>query len=305
MTSYNAQDSIVRALDSALAQDWPNCEIVIVDDGSKDNSVAVIEDKIRGRDNCTLVVHGHNRGFPAALNTMVNNAKGEFIAIFDDDDESREDRLSCQYRAIVDHEKENGATMTACYGSGVRVYPNGYTVPLLAIGSRPVAPSGTLVMDYQLFGEKAKGVFFGNGTPSCSLMVRKSTFDAVGPYDENLRRCEDSDFAIRLATNGGHFIGTREEVIKQYATGGHDKSPSVDYDSRVSLIEKYRGYLDDKKRYRYALGWQKMKYYHYSRRPFRAFIELVSLALKHPVWTVSHFRRSAPARIVHERKMRK
>jgi GT2 family glycosyltransferase len=172
------------------------------------------------------------------------------------------------------------------------------------MGARPEIPVGMCVADYHLFGDRVKGVFYGGGTPSCSLMVRRSTLDAVGPYDETLRRCEDSDFAIRLARKGGHFIGCPEQVIRQFATGGHDKNPSVEYESHRALIEKYRDYLTPKNRYRYALDWQKIKYYHFSRQPFRAFLVLAGMAIRHPVWTFSQFRRSAPSRIAHERKMK-
>ena len=303
MTCFNAADSIGRALDSALAQDWPNLEIVIVDDGSRDGSVSVVENRIANRGGCKLVVHDRNRGFPSALNTMIAHAGGEFVAIFDDDDESTEDRVSCQYRSIVDHERHSGNGLVACYASGVRVYPNGYRRPFSAIGSRPMVPDGLCVADYHLYGERAPGVFFGGGTPSCSLMARKSTFEAVGPYDETLRRTEDSDFAIRLARKGGHFIGCREELITQHATGGHDKRPATDYESHRSLIEKHRDYLIARSRYQYALDWQKLKYHHFSRQPFKAGVALISLALKHPAWTFSHFLRSAPNRAIHEWRM--
>jgi glycosyltransferase involved in cell wall biosynthesis len=303
MTSFNARDTIARALDSALAQDWPNLEIVVVDDGSNDDSVAVINEKIHGRDNCRLIVHGRNRGFPAALNSVVGAARGEFLAIWDDDDESRTDRLSVQYRTIVEYEKLAGTDLVACYASGLRLYPNGYTIPFEAIGSRPEVPVGMCVADYHLFGARIGGVFYGAGTPSCSLMVRTSTLAAVGSYDETLRRCEDSDFAIRLARREGHFVGCGEQLIRQFATGGSDKKPDVEYDSHVALIEKYREYLIGINRYRYALDWQKIKFYHFSRKRVRAFVALAGLAMRHPAWTIAQFRRSAPARLVHERRM--
>jgi len=62
-------------------------------------------------------------------------------------------------------------------------------------------------------------------------------------------------------------------------------------------------YLIDGGRYQYALDWQKLKYHHFSRQPVRACVALVSLALKHPAWTFSHFLRSAPNRAIHEWRM--
>lgn len=303
MTCFNAERTIGRALDGALAQDWPNVEIVLVDDGSSDASMAVVEGKIAGRDNCRVIRHEQNRGFAAALNTMIANARGEFIAIFDDDDDSRGDRLTRQHDTIVDYERRTGVGLIACYASGLRVYPNGYTRPFTAIGSYPEVPTGACVADYHLFGEVARGVFLGGGTPSCSLMARRATFAAVGPYDETMRRTEDSDFAIRLARAGGHFVGCREELIRQHATGGHDKRPIVDYESHRALIEKNRDYLVAKGRYRYALDWQEMKYHHFARRPLRAWAALIRLAARHPAWTLAQLWRNAPGRMIHEWRM--
>ena len=77
------------------------------------------------------------------------------------------------------------------------------------------------------------------------------------------------------------------------------------FDAKNDLIEKYRDYVLEKNRYRYALDWQKIKFYHFSRRRFRALVALAGLALRHPAWTIAQFRRSAPARLVHERRMKR
>lgn len=305
MTCYNAEDTILRALDGALTQDWPHFEIVIVDDGSVDQSVAILQKKIQNHKNITLIVHEKNKGFPAALNTMIAHAKGEFIAIFDDDDQSRSDRISCQYRTIVDYESKTAAPLVACYASGIRLYPNGYQMHFQAIGSRPKIPVGLCVADHLLFFQHMPGVFFGGGTPSCSLMTRKTTYAAIGPYDETLRRSEDTDFSVRLARKDGHFIGCAEEVIYQYSTDGADKRPLITYQGYRALIEKHHDYLVSRRRYDYALAWQKFKYHHFARQPLRALGTLLLLAARHPVWTLSQFWRSVPKRFIHEWRIRR
>lgn len=305
MTCYNAQDTIERALEGALKQDWPHFEIVIVDDCSQDKSISVIEEKIKHHDHVRLVVHKENKGFPAALNSMIKNASGEFIAIFDDDDESRENRLSCQYEAIINYERETKATLLACYASGVMLYDNGYRVPFRAIGSQPKVPAGACVADYLLFFEKEPGMFFGGGTPSCALMARQTTFVEVGFYDESLRRAEDADFSIRLALKGGHFIGCPEDLLVRHSTAGEDKNPDMFYEGYCALFEKHRDYLEGKNRYDYAHGWLKMKYHHFARQPLKAFWDLMFLIIKHPVWTGSHFCQSAPRRLIHEWKVKR
>lgn len=303
MCCYNAEDTVGRALDSALAQDWPNFELVVVDDGSRDGTAKIIEEKIAGKASARLIRHTTNKSFPAALNTVIENAKGEFIAIFDDDDESCPDRLSIQHRTITAYEKKIGACLVACWGSGTRRYPNGYELKFEAIGSRSRAPIGTETADFLLFYGRKPDVFYGSGTPSCSLMTRRSTYQAVGPYDETMFRSEDADFSMRLALKGGHFIGCQESLILQHSTGGVEKRPEVTYESYRALMEKYRSYLESCKRYDYAMAWNELRLHHFARRHFRALLVLARLFLRHPILTWAHFWSTAPKRLIHERKM--
>ncbi len=106
ITSFNAEDTIARAIESAFAQDYPNIEIIIVDDCSSDESCTVIQKAIKGYPVARLIPHETNTGFAGALNTIINTAKGAFIAIFDDDDVSLPPRLSAQYQRIIDYEKK-------------------------------------------------------------------------------------------------------------------------------------------------------------------------------------------------------
>ena len=303
MCCYNSEDTVARAIDSALAQDWPNFELLIVDDGSKDKTPDIIKAKIEGHPNARFIQHEVNKTFPGALNTVLSESKGEFIAIFDDDDESRPNRLSIQYKTITDYETETGAKLVACWGSGVRRYPNGYEVRFQAIGSEEIVPKGTMIADRILYYEQEEGVFYGSGTPSCSLMTRKSTYDIAGPYDETMFRSEDADFAIRFGMKGGHYIGCKEEVIIQYSTGGNEKNAQNMYNSYRLVMEKYKDYLIKKKRFNYAMTWNKLRLHHFSKNIPKACLTLAYLFLRHPVLTWGHFWDTAPKRLIHEWKM--
>lgn len=300
---YNSEDTVARAINSALMQDYPNFEVIIVDDGSSDRTAEVIQKTIAGHVNARFIKHEKNKRFPGALNTVIDNAKGEFIAIFDDDDESSKDRLSVQHRTITEYERKTGAKLVTCWGSGVRRYPNGYEVPLQAIGSRGQPPIGMEAPDFLLSYVRKPGVFYGSGTPSCSMMTRKSTFMEVGLYDEGLMRSEDTDFAIRFGQKGGHFIGCVEPVLIQYSTDGAEKKPEVNYDSYKILMEKHRAYLESVGRFDYSMMWNRLRFYHFSRKRLHAVMQLAKLFVRHPVLTWTHFWSSAPRRLMHEWKM--
>ena len=91
-----------------------------------------------------------------------------------------------------------------------------------AVGADGTPPVGSVMADYLLFNKRDRNIF-GAGTPTCSMMARTSLFRKVGGFDRFMRRQEDVDFAIRLSLMGGHFIGTSEHLLTQYATSGNEK----------------------------------------------------------------------------------
>ncbi|TFH51036.1 MAG: glycosyltransferase, partial [Lysobacterales bacterium] len=226
ITCFNAASTIERALQSAFRQDWPNIDILIVDDASSDGSTAIIDGLIANRREARLIRHATNTGPAGARNTILAEAKGEFIVFLDDDDEALPGRVAGQVLCLEAYEKRSGAGLVACYASGTRVYCNGYRLDLPAIGSLGQAvPKGSGMVDFLLLYRRRPDWCYGTGTPSCSILARRSTFAAVGGFDSEFRRVEDADFAIRLALKGGHFIGTPQRLFIQHSTAAPDKAP--------------------------------------------------------------------------------
>ena len=252
ITCFNAQETIARAIHSALAQDWSNIEILVVDDASSDSSVTHIEELAKENPSIRLIVHDHNQGPAAARQSIVENAKGEFIAFFDDDDEALPQRCRVQYEKIISYEAQHKNVPVACYASGTRLYPNGYALELHAIGSQEKVPSGTDLANYVLFYGKTPGVFYGAGTPTCALMARTKTIKDIGGFDPAFRRVEDVDFAIRLSLAGGHFIGCAQSLFVQHSTQGNDKAPAKNLEAELQLVEKHKDYLKSVGMYEYA-----------------------------------------------------
>ncbi len=303
ITCYNAAATIGRALESALGQDWPNFEVVVADDASSDDSFRILDEWARRDSRIRLYRLPQNGGCAAARNTILEHARGAFVAFFDDDDTSRPDRLRRQYERIVSYEKVTGAALIACYTSGIRCYQNGHEMPIQAIGSQPVVPIGTVLVDYLLAFIREPHVFYGAGTPTCSLMARTETLVAVGRFDESMRRQEDADFAVRLGLKGGHFIGTPEPLLQQYATAGSGKDARTEHESLQRLLSKNRDYLERKGLYDYMLGWSEIRFRHFNREPLLALMALLRLGMRFPWKTARHFIVSASRRYQHERKI--
>ncbi len=304
ITCYNAQSTIERAIDSGLNQTWPNLELLVVDDGSVDNSMDVLNCKSALDGRIRVIKHSINRGCAAARNTLIDAAQGEFIAFFDDDDASLPNRLQLQYDRIISYEQENDVHLVACYASGQRTYPNGYIFPLHAVGSNGAPPVGLAMVDYLLFNKRQTNIFYGAGAPTCSLMARRNVFRNLGGFDVLMRRQEDVDFAVRLGFQGGHFIGIAESVLNQYATVSNEKTALIEFESTLRLLDKNIDYLNASGNYRYMRLWSEMRYRHFSRRDGCALLLLVRLLTRYPLRTTQHFLRSAIHRFFHEQRMK-
>ena len=200
----NAEETIERAVTSALGQTWPEREIVIVDDGSTDRSATLLEELERMHHDIRLVRHGSNQGVAEARNTLLTRANGTFIAFFDDDDESAPERLEQQYRRLVEYEVTHPATPVFCYANRDVVQAGGLgpTSQRLGIGRRPPAPSGAMVADYVLGLVKDDGRHCWGMLGSCTLMARTEALRALGGFDGRFRRCAERDLAVRAALKG-------------------------------------------------------------------------------------------------------
>ena len=301
---FNAEDTIERALESALGQTWSNTDILVVDDHSTDSSRALVEKVIEKNGKVRMLKNDVNRGVGFVRQRIVENAKGDFLAFFDDDDFSGSERIRVQYEKIVSSEKEHGNQRVVCHISGERRYPNGYVLPLKAIGSDGRGVPGEVLADRLLYLKKEDDFFFGGCSPTCSMMARKSTLMGVGGFDPELRRVEDVDISIRIGLMGGIFVGLKERLFVQYATSASDKSPEKNMQGEIAIVEKNREYLKKKRMFYYARHWPLLRYYHFKSNYILLIITLLKIFLRHPLKTLSHASHTFPRRIAHEAKMR-
>ena len=250
ITCFNAEDTIERAVLSALHQDWPNKEILIVDDASSDGSIAVLNGLVNKYPEVQIIQHSNNCGYPCALNSIIEKAHGEFIAIFDDDDVSIPSRLNEQYQRIQDYEVKSGSSLIFCY-SNRAVIKAGQNSPdhiAKALGRKACEPHGIAVVDY-IFGFKSHPEFVWGLFGSCTLMARRETFNRIGPFDETFRRCAEWDYAIRGGFQYAHFIAVDKALITQYKTPSMDKSGAIPLQYDLKIRVKYKSFLKAKKAY--------------------------------------------------------
>ena len=293
ITAFNAAETLPRAIECALSQIWSNKQIIIVDDCSTDDTPAIIKGYTSAHPSIRYFGQEHNKGVAAARNVILKNATGDFIAFFDDDDFSREDRLEKQYARIVDYKLTD---FVLCHSSRLQIYPDGTKRIEKTPGSnlQSVAPQGHSMFEKILLGKPIQEGFGSLAT--CSLMLPRKVIERVGFYDENFRRCEDTDFTLRFALAGGHFLGIEETLVTQTMTSSSEKSLADEHKYHGLIYTKFESELG-KHKTGFALGWLNLRYeflYHNKIEFIKKFFLLLTkyplLTLKKLIWALPNIK---------------
>ena len=126
IASYNSFNSIEKAINSALYQSLPPIEIIIVDDCSSDKTFEKLIKISSNNKKIRVFKNEKNYGIGFVRNVIIKKTRGEFLAFFDDDDESIEERLRLQYKRIIEYEKNlSSSSLVICHSSRKVFYPNG------------------------------------------------------------------------------------------------------------------------------------------------------------------------------------
>ena len=212
--AFNRSHTLPKALDSVLSQTLKPREIIVVDDGSTDETNAVLANYPG-----LCIISQDNRGVSAARNVGIEKAGGDWIAFLDSDDEWLSDKLEKQWDAICNDDKLICHTDEIWIRNGKRVNP---------------------MKKHQKFG----GWIYERCLPLCvispsSVMIHRSVFKDVGVFDESLEVCEDYDLWLRICAKYS-VLFIDEPLIVKY--GGHEDQLSRKYWGmdrfRVKALEK-------------------------------------------------------------------
>ena len=207
--TYNRGWILREAIDSVLAQDYTDYELIVVDDGSTDDTRKILDSY--GRD--IIVLQQPNKGVSAARNRGIAESRAQLVALLDSDDiwlpqkltrqvaffKSNPDALICQ-------------TEETWVRNGVRENP-------------------------KKRHHKISGMIFEPSLALClvspsAVMIRRTLFDTVGLFDESLPACEDYDLWLRVSCRYPVFLIDEPLIIKR---GGHE-----DQLSKAAGLDKYR-----------------------------------------------------------------
>jgi len=180
--TYNYSQFILIAVKSVLAQDFPDLEIIVVDDGSTDNT----SDIIKPYTHRIKYIYQDNAGLSAARNTGISNSTGEFILFLDADDVLGPDAIASQVAYL---ERNPAAFVAVCVNKLFREKDsNGQPKPF---GSWPLY-------------RKNLGVHlcYFNIAPPHAFLFRRQAIIETGWFDHELTACEDYDFWLKAAVQG-------------------------------------------------------------------------------------------------------
>jgi glycosyltransferase involved in cell wall biosynthesis len=215
--TYNRQDFISDCIESVLAQSDPDFELIIVDDGSTDQTETVINSF---KDDRLKYLSTDHKGVSHARNTGILNAKSDILAFLDSDDRFKPEKLETARKYINE-------------------YPE-----IKIFHTEEIWFRNQKLLNQKKIHKKPDGYVFDKALKLCCIgmstsVIKKQVFDAIGLFDENMPACEDYDFWLRACAGYDVKLIPRVLTIKH---GGHKNQLSKKYPAmdtyRIYAIEK-------------------------------------------------------------------
>jgi len=220
--TYNRAHLIGRAIQSILNQSYQDFEIIVVDDGSTDDTEGVIKEFQKRDERVRYIRHEKNKGGSAARNSGIKSVRGDYVALLDDDDEWLPEKIEKQVIKIKKSLDKVGVIYSGFF--------------YVSDKSGKIISESVPTLRGNVYTNLLKGCILGSPTP----LIRKSCFQKAGLYDDALSSCQDWDMWIRLSKYY-EFDFIADIVAKHHV---HGAQISVDLNSKIqarkTLIRKYQ-----------------------------------------------------------------
>jgi glycosyltransferase involved in cell wall biosynthesis len=235
--AYNAEAWISDTLRSAIAQTWERKEIIVVDDGSKDNTLAVAR---RFESEQVKVVTHKNQGASATRNYAFSLSKGDYVQWLDADDLMAPEKTASQMEAA----ERSNSKRTLISGAWARFMHRAYRAEF-----RPSALWQDLVPAEWLMRKMEGNAYMQTAT----WLVSRELAEAAGPWDTRLLGDDDGEFFCRvlLASNGTRFVPESKVYYREAGTsslsyiGNSNRKLEAQWLSMKLHISYLRSLLDD------------------------------------------------------------
>ncbi|MCL5408450.1 MAG: glycosyltransferase [Candidatus Omnitrophica bacterium] len=179
--TYNRADLLPRAINSCLNQTYKNLEIIIIDDGSTDNTEQVV--KIFKDERIVYIKNERNKGIPATRNVGLKIAKGKFIGFLDHDDEFLPEKIEKQVNSLINNPDRD---ISVCERYEYNIYTD--TTSL----------------------KKIPDIFLQQ------ILIKQSCFDKIGLFDERFYTIDDTEIQVRFKMFQLKTISINKPLIIRY-----------------------------------------------------------------------------------------
>lgn len=229
MSTYNAEDTIARALNSLICQSVCANEIIVVDDNSSDRTRQILYEISKSNPKINLVFLQKNLGQSHARNLAGELAKSDILMFFDDDDYSKPLRAEEHLKMHLDSE--------ISYVSSTKLYSNNYEVKCTNRDTRITLDPGKSVR--KLILGKDSDEMASLWIPASTSSFSRNFFRNIGGYDTSLRRLEDVDIFLRAAVERGTVRWTSKNLVDRYATFSNIKGGRIETKYEEIILNKY------------------------------------------------------------------
>lgn len=224
LPAYNAARFLPMALDSVIAQTFSDWRILLVDDGSVDETAQIAARYAEQLGSRLSYIHQENRGLAAARNTAIRHATAPFLALLDADDVWLPRRLERSLGSFGE-DPEIGLS----YGLVEGIDLNGELRARMTVGAYPA-------------GWVAGKIYRRSMDLPCpTITFRRVVLDTAGVFDETLRASEDRDLWLRIAQR--YRVACVPEIIAQYRTSPQSMTTDPDrmLAAQLHFVDKHFG----------------------------------------------------------------
>ncbi len=216
--AYNAERTILKTVESVRKQTFSNLEIIVINDGSTDRTLELLQSI---KDERLKVFSYKNGGLPKARNRGISHAAGEFLSFIDADDLWTSDKLETQLAALQQHSEAGVAYSWTCYfldGQEESIFPYD-----------PVFFAGNV------YTKLLVNNFIASGS---NILVRRKAIESVGEFDPTLKSCEDWDFYLRLAASWHFVVVPKHQILYRQSSNTMTSKVEVIEREGLRVVEK-------------------------------------------------------------------
>lgn len=253
MPAYNAEKFISKSIESVLQQTYPNWELLVINDGSIDNTSNIVNSF---NDSRIKLIEQDNSGVSKARNTGIANSTGEFIAFLDSDDLWLQDKLEIQVKYMI-----NNQNIILSYGDYLSFIED-----------------GKIIENKQLYPFKIKDLkerlLVFNFIATLTVMVKSDVLKDTGGFDTEFFGPEDWDLWIKISQKGDiDYIKENLAMYREHE-GGISKNKKRQLEEEYKVLKRHVLQSNNEILKKYALWFYNLKLtnFYFSQREMKKFI---------------------------------